>query len=92
MFLQILFTDMYNVSNNLLFLGDLVVKSQGKVEVTIARGRIVWENEKLKVVPGSGKYIEMPPFNYLFDGIEKSDANYLSSLRAPVERVRSEAT
>lgn len=70
----------------------MIVKSQGKVEVTIAGGRIVWENEELKVVPGSGKYIEMPPFSYLFDGIEKSDANYLSSLRAPVKRVRTEAT
>ncbi|XP_013606352.1 PREDICTED: dihydropyrimidinase [Brassica oleracea var. oleracea] len=67
-------------------------RGQGKVEVTIAGGRIVWENDELKVVPGSGKYVEMPPFSYLFDGIEKSDANYLSSLRAPVKRVRSEAT
>nr|AAK44096.1 putative dihydropyrimidinase [Arabidopsis thaliana]AAL34189.1 putative dihydropyrimidinase [Arabidopsis thaliana] len=67
-------------------------RGKGKVEVTIAGGRIVWENEELKVVPRSGKYIEMPPFSYLFDGIEKSDANYLSSLRAPVKRVRTEAT
>ncbi|KAG5376965.1 hypothetical protein IGI04_041561, partial [Brassica rapa subsp. trilocularis] len=61
-------------------------RGQGKVEVTIAGGRIVWENDELKVVPGSGKYVEMPHFSYLFDGIEKSDANYLSSLRAPVKR------
>ena len=33
-------------------------------------GRIVWENDELKVVPGSGKYVEMPPFTYLFNGIE----------------------
>ncbi|XP_010536139.1 PREDICTED: dihydropyrimidinase [Tarenaya hassleriana] len=63
---------------------------KGKVEVTIAGGRVVWENDELKVIPGSGKYVKMPPFSYLFDGIDKSDANYLSSLRAPVKRSRSE--
>ncbi|TXG73458.1 hypothetical protein EZV62_002037 [Acer yangbiense] len=65
------------------------MKGKGKVEVTIAGGRIVWENDQLKVVPGSGKYIEMPPFSYLFDGIEKADAKYLSSLHAPVKRFNS---
>lgn len=54
--------------------------------MTIAGGRIVWQNDELKVIPGSGKYIELPPFNYLFNGIDKADANYLSSLRAPVKR------
>lgn len=62
---------------------------QGKVEVTIARGRIVWLNGELKVVPGSGKYIEMPPFSYLFDGVDKADASYLSSLRVPVQRSKA---
>jgi dihydropyrimidinase len=57
--------------------------------VTIAGGRVVWENNELKVVPGSGKYIEMPPFNYLFSGIDKADASYLSSLNAPVKRSKS---
>ncbi|OIS97632.1 PREDICTED: dihydropyrimidinase isoform X1 [Nicotiana attenuata] len=61
-------------------------RGKGKVEVTIAGGRIVWENDELKVVPGAGKYIEMPPFSYLFDGIDKADAKYLASLRAPVKR------
>ena len=63
--------------------------SQGKVEVTIAGGRVVWENGQLKVVPGSGNYVEMPPFGYLFDGIEKADAKYLSSLQAPVKRFKA---
>lgn len=61
-------------------------KGKGKVEVTILGGRVVWQDEELKVVPGSGKYIEMPPFSYLFNGIDKVDANFLSSLRAPVNR------
>lgn len=62
---------------------------QGKVEVTIAGGRIVWENNKLNVNPGSGKYIKLPPFSYLFDGIEKADASSLSSMRAPVKRFKA---
>ncbi|GAV75482.1 hypothetical protein CFOL_v3_18961 [Cephalotus follicularis] len=62
-------------------------RGKGKVEVTIAGGRVVWENDELKVVPGSGKYIEMPHFSYLFNGIEK--ARHLSSLRAAVKRSNS---
>ncbi|GAY50919.1 hypothetical protein CUMW_130310 [Citrus unshiu] len=62
---------------------------KGKVEVTIAGGRVVWENDELNVVPGSGKYIEMRPFNYLFHGLDKADAKYLSSLQAPVKRLKS---
>lgn len=57
--------------------------------MTIAGGRVVWENGELKVVPGSGKYIKMPPFSYLFNGINKADESYLSSLNAPVHRSKS---
>ncbi|KAL6341870.1 hypothetical protein AAG906_038115 [Vitis piasezkii] len=64
-------------------------KGKGKVEVTIAGGKIVWENDELKAVPGSGKYIEMQPFSYLFNGIDKVDAKYLSSLQAPVQRSKA---
>ncbi|KAJ4822569.1 hypothetical protein Tsubulata_036737 [Turnera subulata] len=66
-------------------------RGKGKVEVTIARGRVVWENDELKVVPGSGKYIKMSPFSYLFGGIDKADVSYLSSLNAPVKRNKSPA-
>ncbi|KAL3718553.1 hypothetical protein ACJRO7_003647 [Eucalyptus globulus] len=61
-------------------------RGKGKVEVTIAGGRIVWMDGQLKVTCGSGKFVEMPPFGYLFGGMEKEDARYLSSLRAPVKR------
>ncbi|XP_027331029.1 dihydropyrimidinase [Abrus precatorius] len=64
-------------------------KGKGKIEVTIAGGRVVWENNELKVVPGIGRYIQMPPFSYLFDGMEKKDAFYLNSLKAPVNRAKS---
>ncbi|GAV91838.1 hypothetical protein CFOL_v3_35224, partial [Cephalotus follicularis] len=64
-------------------------RGKGKVEVTIAGGRVVWENDELKIVPGYGTYMEMPPFSYLFNGIEKAYARHLSSLRAPVKRSNS---
>lgn len=64
-------------------------RGKGKVEVTIAGGRVVWENGDLKVTPGSGKYVQMPPFSYLFDGIHKADAKYFSSLKAPVKRFKA---
>ncbi|MCO5595735.1 hypothetical protein L7F22_049781 [Adiantum nelumboides] len=57
-------------------------RGKGKVEVTISGGRVVWLNDELKVFPGSGKYVEMRPFSYLFNGIGKADAKYLSSLKA----------
>ncbi|XP_047162595.1 dihydropyrimidinase-like [Vigna umbellata] len=62
---------------------------KGKIEVTIAGGRVVWENDELKVTPGSGRYIQMPPFSYLFDGLDKKDAIYLNSLQAPVKRAKA---
>ncbi|TYH04547.1 hypothetical protein ES288_A08G015400v1 [Gossypium darwinii] len=65
-------------------------KGKGKVEVTISRGRIVWKDDELKVAPGSGKYIPMPPFGFLFDGIEKIDAKLVSSFKAPVPRFKSD--
>lgn len=61
---------------------------KGKVEVTVSAGRIVWQGGKLNVAPGSGRYIKMPPYGYLFDGIDKANAEYLTSLRAPVQRNR----
>ncbi|KAJ4977679.1 hypothetical protein NE237_008459 [Protea cynaroides] len=64
-------------------------RGKGKVEVTIAGGKVVWEGGELKVVPGSGRYIELPPFSYLFDGIDKLDAKYKSSLGAPVQRFKA---
>ncbi|XP_028805316.1 LOW QUALITY PROTEIN: dihydropyrimidinase-like [Neltuma alba] len=64
-------------------------RGKGKVEVTIAGGRIVWQNNELKVAPGTGRYIKMPPFSYLYDGTDKLDARYLSSLQAPVNRAKS---
>jgi dihydropyrimidinase len=76
---------MYYEDSNYLFYEYF----QGKIEVTIAGGRVVWENNELKVAPGTGKYIEMPPYSYLFDGLDKKDAIYQNSLQAPVKRAKS---
>ncbi|KAK6119816.1 hypothetical protein DH2020_046441 [Rehmannia glutinosa] len=83
---QISVTDFVRVTSTEWFRKIMYFVLQGKVEVTISGGKVVWENDELKAVPSSGKYIEMPPYNYLFDGIGKTDAEYLSSLRAPVKR------
>ena len=80
--------------HQILFLTDICLYSenfdsvfwQGKVEVTSSRGKVVWKDGELKVEPGYGRYINMPPFSYLFDGIDKVDAAYVTSLRAPVQR------
>ncbi|KAK4764227.1 hypothetical protein SAY87_013665 [Trapa incisa] len=64
-------------------------QGKGKVEVTIAGGRIVWINDELKITAGSGKYVRLPPYGYLFEGMDKVDAMYISSLKAPVKRSRS---
>lgn len=61
------------------------------VEITISRGQVVWEDGVLNIAPGSGRYVMMPPFGYVFDGIEKSDAAYRASLQAPVQRGKAGA-
>lgn len=37
-----------------------------EVVVTISRGRVVWENEKLNVQASTGRFIPMAPFPYLY--------------------------
>lgn len=42
--------------------------------MTISRGRVVWENGRLDVLPGTSRYIHLPTHGPLFDGIDKRDA------------------
>eukprot|EP00249_Psilotum_nudum_P013612 c24425_g1_i1 orf=171-1739(+) len=56
---------------------------KGKITSTISRGRVVWENDRLNVNEGSGRYIPMPPFGYLFHGLDLLDLARLSSYKTP---------
>ncbi|KAL3683562.1 hypothetical protein R1sor_001584 [Riccia sorocarpa] len=58
---------------------------KGNIEVTISQGKVVWDNGQLNVEKGAGRYIPMPPFGPLFDGLEKLDAARLRSYN-PVDR------
>ncbi|WIA28115.1 hypothetical protein OEZ86_010692 [Tetradesmus obliquus] len=53
---------------------------QGKVTVTISRGRLVWFDSKLNVEPGSGRFIPLPTHGPLFDGIDKAGADTAARL------------
>ncbi len=46
---------------------------QGKVVVTISRGRVVWEGGALHVQPGTGRFLPLPPFGPLFEGLGAQD-------------------
>lgn len=37
-------------------------------------GRLVWHEGTLDVKEGSGRFVPMQPFSYVFDGIEEEDA------------------
>ncbi len=45
----------------------------GVAEVTISRGVVVWENDKLKTTQSHGKYITRPCFGPVFNGINVRD-------------------
>ncbi|GIL53800.1 hypothetical protein Vafri_9445 [Volvox africanus] len=44
---------------------------QGKVVATISRGRLVWHQGKLNVEPNSGRFVPMPAFGPLFEGLDE---------------------
>uniref|UniRef100_A0AC34QB84 Amidohydrolase-related domain-containing protein n=1 Tax=Panagrolaimus sp. JU765 TaxID=591449 RepID=A0AC34QB84_9BILA len=46
------------------------MKVRGLAQYTISRGKVVYENSKLDVKPGTGKYIKLEPnCNYVFNAI-----------------------
>lgn len=46
----------------------------GVVETTIVNGHIAYSNGKLNVAPGQGRFVETPPFGYLYDTLDAFDA------------------
>ncbi|XVF69512.1 hypothetical protein PTKIN_Ptkin11bG0087700 [Pterospermum kingtungense] len=71
--------------------GKFPMVSMGEVGSNNCRRKSCWQDNELKVVPGSGKYKQMPPFSYLCNGIHKADSKFLSSLKAPIKRFKSAA-
>jgi hypothetical protein len=63
------------------------------VVVTISRGRVVWENGRLDVRPGTSRYVHLPTFGPLFDGIDRRDASRgkFAYGETPVDRQSFEA-
>lgn len=49
-----------------------------QVVTTISQGKVVWHNEKLNVTAGAGRFVKMPLFPPLFDGLDRTDAAWLS--------------
>lgn len=55
------------------------MKVKGKVVTTISQGKIVWDNDKLSVTPGSGRFIRRQPFApYIYQGVKEQEANWIS--------------
>nr|AAO33383.1 dihydropyrimidine amidohydrolase [Dictyostelium discoideum] len=49
------------------------IKVTGIAVTTIVAGNIVWSDNKLSCVKGSGRFVPRPPFGPVFDGIEQRD-------------------
>ena len=46
----------------------------GNAAITMSRGRVVWEDDQLKTVRGTGKHIPRPPFASFWDAQNKRNA------------------
>jgi len=57
----------------------------GVADITLTRGRIVWENGVLKTEQGSGKFIPRSPFGSVFDSLEIRDS-FNDPLKRKVDR------
>ncbi|CAL8462951.1 g2485 [Coccomyxa elongata] len=51
----------------------------GKVVVTISQGKVVWENDKLDIKEGAGRFIPLPVGGALFEGLDALDAAYVAA-------------
>ncbi len=62
-----------------------------QVVTTISQGKVVWDNDKLSVDEGSGRFIRRQPFApHLYTGIKQQEANWIQEEfpygPAPVKR------
>ncbi|KAL3138062.1 hypothetical protein ABBQ38_005294 [Trebouxia sp. C0009 RCD-2024] len=52
---------------------------KGKVVTTISQGKVVWDNDKLSVEPGSGRFIRRQPFApHIYTGVEEQEATWIT--------------
>ena len=50
-----------------------------QVVTTISQGKIVWDNDKLSVEPGSGRFIRRQPFApHIYTGIKEQEAQWIA--------------
>ena len=58
--------------------------ARGRVTHTLSRGRLVWADEQLVCVPGTGRFVPTPPFApTLFGGMAERDAAAAQARRVP---------
>ena len=62
-----------------------------QVVTTISQGKVVWDNDKLSVTPGSGRFIRRQPFApHVYQGVTEQEANWMSEAfpygATPVDR------
>ncbi|KAK9805635.1 hypothetical protein WJX72_009399 [[Myrmecia] bisecta] len=61
---------------------------KGKVTTTISRGEVVWQDSKLSIKPGRGRFIKRATHGPIFDGYSKQDwiALHFPQGKTPVTR------
>ena len=50
-----------------------------QVVVTISQGNVVWENDKLDIKEGAGRFIPLPVGGALFEGLDALDAAHVAT-------------
>ena len=64
-----------------------------QVVTTISQGKIVWDGKALLVTEGAGRFVKMPTFGPLFEGLNALDSSYLQRKfpygKVPVHRQES---
>ncbi len=50
-----------------------------QVVVTISQGKVVWENGKLNIQEGAGRFVKLPVRGPLFEGLDALDAASVAS-------------
>lgn len=47
--------------------------------MTISQGKVVWENDKLDIKEGAGRFVKLPVGGSLFHGLDTLDAAHVAS-------------